>query len=108
VAVTDLAKRILRPQNPNDELDGLRQAVLNAPTIGDVYKHYRGENVPDEEFFRNALVDTFGLPSDKVDEFKSVFFENLSEAQLVEEVEGKKRILDVARDAEPGGRLTTL
>ena len=103
VAVTDLAKKVLRPQNSNDELDGLRQAVLNAPTIVDVYKHYRGENVPDEEFFRNALVDTFGLPADKVDEFKSVFLEDLSEAQLSEDVEGKKRILDVARDTEPGG-----
>lgn len=102
VAVTDLAKRILRPQNPNDELDGLRQAVLNAPTIADVYKHYRGENVPDEDFFRNALVDTFGLPADKVDEFKAIFLEDLAEAQLIEDVEGKKRILDVARDAEPG------
>lgn len=36
VAVTELAKKILRPQNPNDELDGLRQAVLNAPTVSDV------------------------------------------------------------------------
>ena len=103
VAVTDLAKKILRPQNPNDELVGLRQAVLNAPTIADVYKHYRGENVPDDEFFRNALVDTFGLPADKADEFKAVFLEDLSDAQLVEDVDGKKRILDVARDAETAG-----
>lgn len=102
VSVTDLAKKILRPQNPNDELDGLRQAVLNAPTVSDVYKHYRGENIPDEQFFRNALVDTFKLPEDKVDEFKSVFVEDLSEAQLVEDVGGKKRVLDVARDAEAG------
>ena len=102
VAVTELAKKILRPQNPSDELDGLRQAVLNAPTISDVYKHYRGENIPDEQFFRNALVDTFSLPDDKVDEFKAVFLEDLSEAQLIEDVGGKKRILDVARDAKPG------
>jgi hypothetical protein len=103
VAVTDLAKKILRPQSPDDELDGLRQAVLNAPTISDVYKHYRGENVPDEEFFRNALVDTFGLPSDKADEFKIIFLEDLADAQLIEDVQGKKRILDVARDADAGG-----
>jgi hypothetical protein len=31
-----------------------------------------------------------------------VFLEDLSEAQLVEDVDGKKRILDVARDAELG------
>jgi hypothetical protein len=102
VAVTDLAKKILRPQNPNDELDGLRQAVLNAPTISNVYKHYRGENIPDEQFFRNALVDTFKLPEDKVDEFKSVFLEDVSEAQLIEDVGGKKRVLDVARDTDVG------
>jgi hypothetical protein len=100
LAVTDLAKKVLRPQNPSDELDGLRQAVLNAPTLADVYKHYRGENIPDEQFFRNALVDTFGLPSDKVDEFKSIFLESLADAQLIEEVGGKERILDIARDAE--------
>lgn len=103
VAVTDLAKKILRPQNPNDELDGLRQAVLNAPTIADVYKHYRGENVPDDEFFRNALVDTFGLAADKADEFKAIFLEDLADAQLIEDIDGKKRILDVARDADDGG-----
>jgi len=101
VAVTELAKKILRPQNPNDELDGIRQALLNAPAIADVYKHYRGENIPDEQFFRNALVDTFKLPNDKVDEFRTIFQEDLGEAQLVEDVAGKKRILDVARDTEP-------
>lgn len=105
VAVTELAKRVLRPQSPNDELDGLRQAVLNAPTVSDVYKHYRGENVPDDEFFKNALVDTFGLAADKVDEFKAVFVEDLTDAQLVEDVDGKKRILDVARDAEAGNTV---
>ncbi|MGA9853043.1 MAG: hypothetical protein WBR15_08945 [Gammaproteobacteria bacterium] len=105
VAVTDLAKKILRPQNPNDELGGIRQALLNAPAIADVYKHYRGENIPDEQFFRNALVDTFKLPEDKVDEFTTIFQEDLSEAQLVEDVAGKKRILDVARDAEPAAAV---
>jgi hypothetical protein len=102
VAVTELAKKILRPQNQDDALEGLRQAVLKAPTISDVYKHYRGENVPDDQFFRNALIDTFHLPEDKVDEFKSVFVEDLSEAQLIEDVGGKKRVLDVARDSDAG------
>jgi hypothetical protein len=100
VEVTELAKRILRPQNPTDELDGLREAFLNAPTVSLVYKHYRGENVPDEQFFRNALVDNFKIPEDKVDEVKAIFFEDLADAQLIEDVGGKKRVLDIARDAE--------
>lgn len=100
VEVTELAKRILRPQNPTDELDGLREAFLHGPTVSAVYKHYRGENIPDDQFFRNALVDTFKIPSDKVDAFSTVFFEDLADAGLVEDVSGKKRVLDIARGAD--------
>ncbi|ADV84894.1 hypothetical protein [Terriglobus saanensis] len=100
VEVTELAKKILRPQGSGDELEGIRSAFLNAPTVSDVYKHYRGENIPDDQFFRNALVDTFKIPDDKVDEFKSVLLEDLSEAQLVEDVGDKRRILDIAREGE--------
>lgn len=96
VAVTDLAKKVLRPQKANDAVDGLREAVLKAPAVSDVYTHYRGENVPDDEFFRNALTDTFGLPKDKVEEFISVFLDDLTDAQLIDDVDGKKRILDVS------------
>jgi hypothetical protein len=104
VGVTDLAKRILRPQKTNDVIDGTRQAVFKAPGVSDVYTHYRGENVPDDEFFRNALVDTFKLPRDKVDEFKVVFFDDLQDAQLIDEVDGKKRILDVSGTPELRGQ----
>jgi hypothetical protein len=100
IGVTELAKKILRPQKPNDVIDGTREAVLKAPGVADVYTHYRGENVPDDEFFRNALVDTFGVPRDKLDEFKTVFFDDLEEAQLIEEIDGKKRILDVSGTPE--------
>ena len=55
---TELAKRILRPKNPEDEAKGFQEAVLQAPDISEVYKHYRGENIPDDTFFRNTLVDT--------------------------------------------------
>ncbi len=43
---TDLARKIIRPQEPKDRLDGLREAVLKAPVIGDFYKRYRGRNSP--------------------------------------------------------------
>ena len=78
VELTDLAKKVLRPQSQADELNGLRQAVLNAPKLADVYKHYRGENIPDEPFFGNALLETFKIPKEKHEEFKAVFFESLA------------------------------
>lgn len=93
---TDLAKRILRPQSPEDELSGIREAVINAPTIGDVYKHYRGENLPDRLFFENALVDSFKVPSDKVSEFIEIFTESLTIAKLLEKTGDKSRVLDIS------------
>ena len=100
LAVTDRAKQIIRPQAPSDALKGLRDAVLSAPVIKDVYGHYRGENLPDPEFFSNALTDKFGVPSDKVEEFKSVFLESLEAAQLLQDHDGKKRVIDVSHDVQ--------
>ena len=48
---TALVKKILKPQSPNDVIDGFREAILNAPDISTVYKHYRGENLPDDVYF---------------------------------------------------------
>lgn len=73
VAVSDLAKQILRPQESGGELKGLHAAVLKAPVVSDVYNHYRGENLPDTKFFKNTLVDKFRIPQEKVSEFASVF-----------------------------------
>jgi hypothetical protein len=101
---SDLAKKVLRPKATNDELDGLRQAVLQAPTISDVYKHYRGENIPDEKFFKNTVVDTYGVPEDKFEEFKQVFYESLEEADLLTKHGEKLRVTDVSHEEASGER----
>jgi hypothetical protein len=96
--VTDRAKRAARPQTSSDAINALRDAVLDAPVMSDVYKHYRGENLPDQPFFDNALTDTFKLPVEDVQEFKTVFLDSLHVAQLVEEHSPNKlRVLDVSQ-----------
>ena len=96
VQVTALARQILRPTSPSDELSGLRTALLNAPQFSDVYKHFRGENIPDEPFLTNTLTDTFHIPLDKVPEFKTIFSESLDDAKLTEKRGSKIRVLDVS------------
>jgi len=99
--VTDLAKQILRPKASSDVTSGYQQAVLNAPTISDVYMHYRGENLPDRQFFDNALEDTFKIPRDKLSEFKDIFTHCLTVAKLVEQHDGRTRVLhSAAADSE--------
>lgn len=101
--LTALARQVLRPKNQDDVTKGYQQAVLNAPTISDVYQHYRGENLPDREFFDNALEDTFRIPKDKLSEFKEIFLESLRTASLVEEVDGRTRVLHSASDSAADG-----
>ncbi len=97
---TELVRRIIRPQKPNDKLEALRQAVLNAPVISDVYKNYRGENLPDHQFFINTIVDNFKVPEDRSELFVSVFTENLKDANLLEQIGDKERVLDVTHTSE--------
>ncbi len=103
VSVTPVAKKILRPQNEQEEIQGLREAVFQAPGISSVYSHYRGENLPDSPFFENALVDKFGIPKDKVAEFKSILFETLNKAKLLEDHNGRIRVLDVTGEGSTDG-----
>jgi len=109
IEVTERAKSILRPQDPQDKIGGLREAVLSAPVISEVYAHYRGENLPDKEFFHNALIDNFGVPADKVGEFQDIFVDSLRSAELVNDVDGKTRVIDVSSGSgETGTRSPTL
>ena len=104
VALTETAKKILRPQKPEQVLEGIREAVLKPEDFSKVYSHYRGENLPDQQFLDNALTDTFSIPKDKVAEFKAVLFENLKKAELlVEREDGKQRVLDVSQDTSVTG-----
>src|SRR5262249_19866026 len=74
VEPTDLTRRIVRPQKPTDKIDAIRECVLNAPLISDLYKHYRGENLPeDNSFLINTATETFNIQADRVGEFLSVF-----------------------------------
>jgi hypothetical protein len=96
VALTDIARRVLKPQSPDDERNGLREAALKAPVISAVYAHYRGESLPEATFFDNALTDKFAVPAAKLNEFKDIFFETLTYAKLIVETDGKRMLTDVS------------
>ncbi len=103
IAVTDRAKRALRPQASGDEVRAVREAVLAAPVFDEVYGHYRGENLPDAKFLQNALTDKFKVPSDKVAEFIDVFTASLKAAQLLVDHDGKLRVIDASTSGESDG-----
>lgn len=101
ISITERARQALRPQKPSDEIEAYREAVLDAPEISAVYKHYRGEYLPDRTFFDNALKDKFGIPADKTSEFLSIFTASLEAAKLLEKTGDKIKILDLSRSLSP-------
>lgn len=99
---SELAKKILRPQDPRDEIQGYREAVLGTPLISDVYNHYRGENLPDDKFFANTLTDKFGFSATDVSAFRDVFIAALEKAQLLTKHGDKNRVLDITAELPVG------
>ena len=91
---TSLAKQIIRPQSANDAISGFRKGIENAKEFRDVYLHYRGENLPDDVFLVNSLVETFNVPNDQIQDFKQVFLESLETANLIEHHGDKLRLVD--------------
>jgi hypothetical protein len=96
VKPTDLLRKIVRPEDPKDKLEALRQAVLNAPVIADVYKRYRGEYLPDKEFLHNTAINSFNVAEAQADEFVGILLQTLKDAELLQDLgDGKTRVLDV-------------
>jgi hypothetical protein len=99
---SELAKKIIRPQDARDELQGYRDAVLATPIVSDVYNHYRGENLPDEKFFANALTDKFGVSANDTAEFHEIFLDALARAQLIAKHADKARVIDITSEQTAG------
>lgn len=97
---TGLAKKILRPKQASDEIEGLRKAIMNAPGISEVYTHYRGENLPDEQFLKNTAVDKYHIAESKFAEFQNILIESLQDAQLLEDHEAGRRLRDISDKSE--------
>ncbi len=93
---TELVRKIVRPEGSSEKQEALREAVLTAPVISDLYKRYRGEYLPDKEFIRNTAIHSYSVPEDQVEEFIAIFMDSLKEADLLQDVgDGKTRVLDI-------------
>ncbi|MDX6274148.1 MAG: hypothetical protein QOJ92_1358 [Frankiales bacterium] len=103
--VSDRARKAIAPQTEMDRVTAFREAILAAPDISDVYNFYRGENLPDQTFFVNALTERFKLPAEKVGEFLDIFMESIKSAELLDTSGDRPRLFDIGRDEahKPGG-----
>lgn len=110
LSLTDRARRAISPQSETDRQSALREAILDAPDFSSVYNYFRGEALPDEPYYANALRDRFKIPDDKIPEFQQLFEESLRYADLLDQSGPQTRVLDVGRTdvkASGGGAGST-
>jgi len=98
LVLTDRARRAIAPQSESDRVNALREAVLAAPDISEVYNFYRGGNLPDKQFLVNALTDRFYISTDRVTDFLDIFNESIRSAELVDASGERPTLIDAGRD----------
>jgi len=76
IALTELGRRAVAPQEEGDDIVALREACLKPTIIGGFLKKYDGSKFPREDIARNVLKGEFGVPEARVDGAVEIIVEN--------------------------------
>lgn len=92
ISITELARRILRPKNENDDDLAKREAVLMPRIFGDFLRRYDKNQFPRQDIALNVLED-MGVPRSKVDEVLERIESSARYVGFIEEVKGKNYVV---------------
>jgi hypothetical protein len=91
IKVTDLAKRIFKPQEEGDDLKAKRECFIKPRVISEFMKKYNSNLIPKEAIALNVL-ETMGVPQDKTKEvFDTINFEG-ARLGLIKDIKGRTYI----------------
>lgn len=88
IAVTDLARRIIRPTDEGADLVAKREAVLKPRVFGDFLRQYDGNAFPRADIAVNVL-EELGVPRDKAAEVLERIDVSARSVGFLEEIKGK-------------------
>ncbi len=91
ISVTDLARRILRPKEENDDLAAKREAVLKPRVFGDFLRQYDGNAFPRREIALNVL-EEMGVPREKTEEVLERIDASARSVGFIAEIRGKNYV----------------
>lgn len=75
-SLTELGRKILAPTSPNEDKEGLVQAVLIPVTFSRFFTDYNGNPFPAPEHIGNVLEVRYGVPRERVQEATTLLREN--------------------------------
>ena len=91
ITVTELARRILRPKQENDDLHAKREAVLKPRVFGDFLRQYDGHAFPRQDIALN-VIEEMGVPRDKAEEVLERIDSSARSVGFLEEIKGKNYV----------------
>ncbi|MGH6871259.1 MAG: TIR domain-containing protein [Rhizomicrobium sp.] len=91
IAVTELARRILRPTEENADLAAKREAVLKPRIFGEFLRRYDGNPFPRQDIALNIL-EEMGVPREKANEVLERIESSAQSVGFLQEIKGKKYV----------------
>ena len=91
MSLTELAKRILRPKQENDDLAAKREAVLRPRVFGVFLRQYDGHAFPRQDIALN-VIEEMGVPREKAEEVLERIDSSARSVGFIEEIKGKTYI----------------
>jgi predicted nucleotide-binding protein len=106
ISVTDLARRILRPKQENEDQVAKREAILKPRIFGDFLRQYEGHPFPRQDIAVNVL-EEMGVPRAKAPEVLERIDGSARSVGFIEEIKGKNYVSlqgsgIPAAESEPG------
>jgi hypothetical protein len=91
ISVTELARRILRPKQENDDVLAKREAVLRPRVFGDFLRQYDGHAFPRSDIALN-VIEEMGVPRDKAEDVLERIDSSARSVGFLEEIKGKNYV----------------
>ena len=91
IAITDLARRVLRPKEEGQDLAAKREAVLRPRVFGEFLRKYDGSPFPRNDIAQNVL-EELGVPREKTEGVLEQIDASARSVGFIEEIKGKNYI----------------
>jgi predicted nucleotide-binding protein len=91
ITITDLARRIIRPKEENDDLVAKREAILRPRIFGDFLRRYDGNAFPRKDIALN-VIEELGVPREKTEEVLERIDACARSVGFIEEIKGKNYV----------------
>lgn len=91
ILITPLGKKILRPLEEGQDVEGKKEALLKPRIISEFLTQYDGSPIPKDSIAQNVLVEK-GVPEDRTSDVLALILEGAESLGLIQEIKGKKYV----------------